>query len=298
VDVLEKIGKWFNGASDRRICWLKGPAGVGKSAIAQSVAEGRYQSGELAGSFFLRRGSADLSGFVPTIAYQLSISVPLTRASMENALYFDPSIPDQAYPHQFKKLIMEPLLTLKEPISHKVIVIDALDECDREGQVEELLAMLADACQDIRLPIRFFLTSRADNNQIQGFYDDSDIRSWTYYLDLEEFNARDDIRIFFESRFSMIYARNHRAMHDVPVPWPSQSDLNYLLAKSSGLFSIASAIVKLVSDGSDLPHRKLRAALEMNIAPDVPQHVTSSISHQEASINNLLPYLRPIDQNA
>jgi adenylylsulfate kinase-like enzyme len=37
-DVIEKIKRSVD-KSDARICWLKGPAGSGKSAISQTVAE-------------------------------------------------------------------------------------------------------------------------------------------------------------------------------------------------------------------------------------------------------------------
>lgn len=278
--------QWYGGDPDHQICWLKGPAGSGKSAIAQTIAEGCSESGELAGSFFFCRGSVgrcDISGFVPTVAYQLSISVPSTKPLMESALYLDPSIPDQTYLHQFKKLVVDPLLALRALASPKVVVIDALDECDSESSIEELLVLLANASQNDRLPLRFFLTSRAD----RVFFEESAIRSGTYYLDLEEFDARDDIRTFFEARLSMIYAKNHLGMRDVPLPWPTRSDLDQLVARSSGSFSLATTIVKLINDGSDLPHRRLRTVLETGSTPSADQRVETSTSSQGAPMSTI-----------
>lgn len=277
------IGQWCGpgGAHDRPICWLRGPAGSGKSAIAQTIAEECDQNGDLAGSFFFSRGSpcrSDITGFVPTIAYQLAISVPSIKDSMEGALHLDPSIPDQTCQHQFKKLIINPLLTLRDPVSPKVIVLDALDECDGEGLIEGLIMLLAEAYKKDRLPLRFFLTSRTDV-YIRELHESSEVRSRIFFMALEEFDARDDIRAFFETRFSTIYSRNYWGMRDVPA-LPSRSDLDRLVAKSSGLFILASTIVKFVNDGSDLPHLRLQTALEINWS-DGDQRAAASTSPQE-----------------
>ncbi|KAF8347570.1 hypothetical protein F5887DRAFT_35858 [Amanita rubescens] len=50
--VLKIISDWIDDSYPRqRIMWLNGPAGAGKSAIAQTVAE-RYKDSRLAASFF------------------------------------------------------------------------------------------------------------------------------------------------------------------------------------------------------------------------------------------------------
>jgi len=51
-------------------------------------------------------------------------------------------------------------------------------------------------------------------------------------------------------------------MSNVSHPWPSDSVLTELVDKSSGSFIFAFTLVNFVKDGSDLPHRKLEAALE------------------------------------
>jgi hypothetical protein len=283
VDVRSRIGQWFGGFHDHPICWLRGPAGSGKSAIAQSIAEGCDQHGELAASFFFDRknaGRSDIADFIPTIAYQLAISVPSTKILMQSALQLDPSISDQTRQHQFKKLIVDPFLTLKGLISPKVIIVDALDQCDEEGHVEELLTLLTDACQNDWFPLRFCLTSRAED-YIESLFEDYKIRCKVYSLALEEFDARDDIRTFFKVRLSMIYTRNWRRMPDVPIPWPSRSDLDQLVVKSSGIFIFASTIFKFINDGNDLPHRKLQTALKINIVLDGDNCIVTAASRQE-----------------
>lgn len=279
VDVRLKVERWFGEDHDRPICWLRGLAGSGKSAIAQTIAEKYDQDGQLAASFFFDQqntGCGSITGFVPTIASQLATSVPLTRTSMERVLQIDPFIADRMPRYQFKRLIIEPLLELGKLISPKVIVIDALDQCDRVW-VEEIFALLAIACQYDQFPLRFCLTSRAEGYLDVLFKQDT-IQCKTHYLTLDEFDARDDIRRFFHEQFL-------RWDYPVPPNVPSPLELDRLVAKSSGLFIIASELVRFFNDGSDLPHRKLQTALEM-------QADLNSISASAQAVCDLISYVQ------
>ncbi|KAF9059733.1 hypothetical protein BDP27DRAFT_1430935 [Rhodocollybia butyracea] len=59
--ILKDLKEWFKQdtpqviPNDSSICWLYGPAGAGKSAIAQTLAEACTRNGILAGSFFFWR---------------------------------------------------------------------------------------------------------------------------------------------------------------------------------------------------------------------------------------------------
>ncbi len=71
VEVLNTITDWIHDPDPcQRIFWLNGPAGAGKSAIAQTVAE-HCKVKELAASFFFQRNTVD-RGFAdrlfPTLA--------------------------------------------------------------------------------------------------------------------------------------------------------------------------------------------------------------------------------------
>ncbi|KAG6852264.1 hypothetical protein C0991_001442, partial [Blastosporella zonata] len=54
---------WAGEENNQRICWLSGPAGFGKSAIMQTVAERLNGEGSLAASFFFLRGAGARSEF-------------------------------------------------------------------------------------------------------------------------------------------------------------------------------------------------------------------------------------------
>ena len=86
--VLKKIEDWVKDAEKvALILWLYGPAGAGKSAIAQTIAELLAEAGLLAAAFFFSRNAAgrnDKTPLVATLAYQLVKSIPEIRAHIRN----------------------------------------------------------------------------------------------------------------------------------------------------------------------------------------------------------------------
>ena len=73
LEVIAQIEKWIDGFDKRAaICWLSGPAGYGKSAVAQTIAERYAAKGRLLGSFFFLRGAGErshISRLSPTLAH-------------------------------------------------------------------------------------------------------------------------------------------------------------------------------------------------------------------------------------
>ena len=118
LKVIDKIKKWLNRRDKQSVCWLNGPAGYGKSALSQTIAE-RYQ-GRLLGSFFFLRGAGDrshIARLIPTLAHQISISVPATKLLIKSALEEDPNLLDSSVSiaHQFQRLVASPLSSLSTP---------------------------------------------------------------------------------------------------------------------------------------------------------------------------------------
>jgi adenylylsulfate kinase-like enzyme len=90
--VIAEIVQWINGGSDHPICWLNGPAGSGKSAIAQTVAELCSRHNRLGVGFFFLRGAgrrSDFTHFLSTLAYQLTGVLPSAEAYIRNVLQTD-----------------------------------------------------------------------------------------------------------------------------------------------------------------------------------------------------------------
>ena len=94
--VITQIEQWVNGFNKTAaICWLSGPAGYGKSAVAQTIAERYAAKGRLLGCFFFLRGAGEqshISQLIPTLAHQISISVPAVKPLLEKALQDEPAM--------------------------------------------------------------------------------------------------------------------------------------------------------------------------------------------------------------
>jgi hypothetical protein len=86
--------------------WLYGPAGAGKSAIAQTIVE------LLAAAFSLSRNAAgcnDKTRLVATLIYQLIKSIPEIRAHVLEAVEQDPALFSYSIGAQIQALIVKPL---------------------------------------------------------------------------------------------------------------------------------------------------------------------------------------------
>ncbi|KMW67258.1 hypothetical protein BDDG_12009 [Blastomyces dermatitidis ATCC 18188] len=149
TDILQQIFNWATDQQSQAIFWLNGMAGTGKSTISRTVAQTLSGMGFLGASFFFRRGEGDrghAAKFFTTIIAQMVSKLPVLLEHVKKAIEADPDLVKKALTEQFEKFILEPLLELtgrfpKAP--HLVIVIDALDECEREQDIKAILHHLA-----------------------------------------------------------------------------------------------------------------------------------------------------------
>jgi hypothetical protein len=136
-----------------------------------------------------------------------------------------------------------------------VIAVNALDECDDRQEITEFIDIVACAFWESQtpLPLRFFFISRVEEHIWSKFVAPPAL-DVTYCLNLQEFDADNDIHTFLRSRFASIYQQKHRQIGNISLPWPSQWDLEELVAKSMGSFIFAFTLMNFINDGSDLPH--------------------------------------------
>ncbi|KAJ7730303.1 hypothetical protein B0H16DRAFT_1733821 [Mycena metata] len=74
ISIQRSIQSWVEDGGAPSVMWLYGPAGAGKSAIAQTMAEKWAQRKTLAAAFFFARwrtGGSSGKTLFPTVAYQL-----------------------------------------------------------------------------------------------------------------------------------------------------------------------------------------------------------------------------------
>ncbi|KAL0563893.1 hypothetical protein V5O48_018167 [Marasmius crinis-equi] len=102
---------------DLPICWLSGAAGVGKSAIAMTIAKSCEEDG-LVSSFFLFRSDPrrnNPSGLMLTIAHGLVVTIPRLEPVINGRITADPKILEATLELQFRELILKPSLPPKQP---------------------------------------------------------------------------------------------------------------------------------------------------------------------------------------
>jgi hypothetical protein len=114
--------------------------------LAQTIAKHCAGGSQLGASFFFYRGNEERSNayrFFSTIAFQLTTSVPSSSSFISDALAHDFTILEHyRFQDQLRKVITNPLLYLKEPLSNPVvIVVDTLDECKDKDLLVKVIAL-------------------------------------------------------------------------------------------------------------------------------------------------------------
>ncbi|KAF9069179.1 hypothetical protein BDP27DRAFT_1184003, partial [Rhodocollybia butyracea] len=100
-DILRELKDWVKQdapqvfPNDSSICWLYGPAGAGKSAIAQTVAEACANDRILAGSFFFWRSDSSRNNparLFTTLAFQIATAMPELRSIINSVIMKNPNL--------------------------------------------------------------------------------------------------------------------------------------------------------------------------------------------------------------
>jgi hypothetical protein len=175
VDLLQKICNWADGRDERCIFWLSGMAGTGKSTIARTVARKYLDQKRLGASFFFSQGSGDVGHagkFVTSIASQLASSIPSLKQHICDTMKERRDIANQSLHDQWQQLVLRPLSKLggNDCQPSYVLAVDALDECDNDGNVRIIIRLLSEARAFKTVRLRVFLTSRPEIPIRYGFH--------------------------------------------------------------------------------------------------------------------------------
>ncbi|KAF3291569.1 hypothetical protein TWF970_000783 [Orbilia oligospora] len=261
TDLLEQITQWVEDPSGKCIFWMSGMAGTGKSTISRTVARSLQARHQLGASFFFRRGEADRSTgrlFFTTIAYQLANHLTKLGSSIVKAVEDDPGISGKNFAEQFDKLIFRPLAGL-EPVSDNsretiVLLIDALDECQRKVDIPIIIRLLALLPEIQGIKVRVFLTSRPElpirpafKKLPGGTYDD---------LILHEVpKIKEDISTFLRYELANIAADSDR---DLELGWPGEERLQKLVEMAAPLFIYAATLCRFIGDENWDPEQRIK----------------------------------------
>jgi hypothetical protein len=255
VALLDEIYSWAEELDERCVFWLSGLAGTGKSTIARTVAR-RYQDEQrLAASFFFSRGGGDVGHagkFITSIARQLADNVPASRQHISKAIAERSDFAGQSPRDQWRLLVLDPLSKLGDndcPGSF-LLVVDALDECDKEDDIGMIVQLLATAPSLSRARLRVFLTSRPEVPIRHGFRNVSDTRHQDFVLhNISPSIVDRDISLFLgHSLGCLAMDRNLR-------DWPSESDVETLVRNAGGLFIWAATASRFIKEAPFVEER-------------------------------------------
>ncbi|KAF8989357.1 hypothetical protein BDQ17DRAFT_1373305 [Cyathus striatus] len=265
--VLDEIISWINHPNpEAPTMWLHGPAGAGKSVIAQTIAIRCMEEDKLAASFFFSRHNADRNtcrSLIATIVYQLALGVTEVKRHLTDALRNNgPAIWNMSLEWQIQKLITEPLMKAvrKYPtIAGKCLIIDGLDECVEHNMQKEVVRCFTRASSRGLLSV--LIVSRPDLYIRQEFKRALTGSFISFNLN-EKYDPEKDIDWYLRDKFSQINNNSN---------WPSNKQLEQIVNRSSKQFIYAATVLRFVENPRSNPRKSLDRVTNINsIGTDNP----------------------------
>ncbi|KAF2628850.1 hypothetical protein BU25DRAFT_466759, partial [Macroventuria anomochaeta] len=261
--LLHDIAHWATSKDGKLMFWVSGMAGTGKSTIARTAAHSFAQAGQLGASFFFKKGEGErgnASCFFSTIASDLAACEPGMLPGIGKALEEDPAISERALKDQFEKLILRPLAEIQQARSQvavRVIVVDALDECEQEDDIRAILQLLARTTCEASVRLHVLVTSRPELHIRLGF---KQMLNGTYQdLVLHEVpksTIEHDIQYFLEHELGAI-----RQARSLSPAWPTKEQVQALVELAVPLFIFAATVCRYVATKGGDPETYLNKVL-------------------------------------
>lgn len=259
---------------DEKILWISGPAGAGKTAIAQTVADACAKSSILAASFFFFHGASGRNtsdGLILSIVYQLVITMPDKRVQIGQIVEEDPSILYKPLEIQIEKLILPLFAPPSSGETHadtapshsqipSVIIIDGLDECRGDNSQRDVVQHIGQLVCDDNIPLRFVIVSRPEPQIEESFgHLAGTFRSISLGNPHHISQVNDDIRAYLRHGFNQIYQKRELITEQF---WPTEDIISTLVNKAGGAFIYASTVLKYVDDDDFHPKERLEEILD------------------------------------
>ncbi|KAF8652661.1 hypothetical protein AX16_004267 [Volvariella volvacea WC 439] len=279
--IIQDIIAWIEDIGRAHyVLWLRGPAGIGKSAIAKAIADQldrRRSTAKVAGSFFFFKGDPkrnNLSGFILTLAYRLAVTFEDVGREIDRVVYSDPEVLYASLEAQWRELVIEPVMATPS-ISPAVFIIDGLDECGNEKDQRRLL--------DFIIAFNYF-----DADPLHS------LRRPT--IDLAHHKNDREMGLFIRSSFSLIYTK-HRDILNAYLTrgiWPPEHVIELITTRADGQYIYPATIFKYIDDDYTNPHERLKVCLQQ--APEALssldalylQILQSSHSPEDSQMEDLL----------
>ncbi|TFK32913.1 hypothetical protein BDQ12DRAFT_581773, partial [Crucibulum laeve] len=241
--LLDMIWSWVNNRQHTSsIMWLHGPAGAGKSAISQTIAEKCEKDKTLCATFFFSRTGVKrntANHLIATIAHQLIQAIPQLEKPIIEAVESDSALFSLSLQVQIRRLLVNPILE----DSPQLIILDGLDECENPEIQKLILTEILEALMTFSIPLCFLVASRPELALREAF-NTGIMQKLSTRLTLDNsFNPEKDIETFLRSKFTEI-VQTHQLHRSFPLNWPSDHAVQTLIGQSSGQFIYASVVMK------------------------------------------------------
>ncbi|CAI0650516.1 unnamed protein product, partial [Colletotrichum noveboracense] len=234
--IRDRIASWVNEDSAEPLFWLAGPAGTGKSTIARTIVDTFAGENRLAAGYFFKRGGQGRNGtarLFPTLAAQLAETIPAFKDCLRKPLRgLD------------RDAVEKKNLAFETSRLNKVIIIDALDECERPEHLRQILALLSKLGTFTTVCLRVLVTSRS-NSAVMTALEGVCHRNLDLNAEHRD-ETRTDVATFLKQRFADIKTR-----WEILEIWPDQGQLDRLIFLSttpSPLFIYAATLCRFIDD--------------------------------------------------
>ncbi len=248
-----------------QITLLTAIVGAGKSAVAHTIAYLCEKRGTLLSSFFFKAGETTSPAHLWSgVARSLAIRNESHRATLTSILENDPGIATAEFDEQFRRLVVKPLRLHPPSSSPLIVVIDALDECEK-GASEVLMKLLRDGVSELPRTVKFFVTSRHTKVLDRSFLPDLSAIHHVK-IQLSDGNNRRDCEAYIRSEVSKLKS----SFPAIRSGWPPELQRRFVV-HARGLFIWASAVIHYLKIESANPIVALEDLLDEH-APrdDVP----------------------------
>ncbi|KFY27130.1 hypothetical protein V491_01015 [Pseudogymnoascus sp. VKM F-3775] len=270
VDLLQEIYEWAdekNAQDERCIFWLNGLAGTGKSTIARTIARKYHEQRRLGASFFFSKGGGDVSHagkFFTSLAAQLAKTIPSLQKQICDAIVEQSDIANLSFLDQWRQLVLGPLSRLENFQRSYVLVVDALDECEGDNDVQKILELLAEARSLRTVRLQVFLTSRPEIPIRHGIHCIPQAEHHDFILQNIPLEiVGHDICLFLQDELKRIAEDHH-----LGAGWPGEKIVEHLVESASGLFIWATTACRFIKEGRSFAADRLSIVLKADSVED------------------------------
>ncbi|KAF9441376.1 hypothetical protein P691DRAFT_799565 [Macrolepiota fuliginosa MF-IS2] len=292
IQIRQDLHNRIDGAT--RLIWIHGPAGVGKSAIMQTIAETVPTCATL---FFSRSSDPprnDSKKVFTTLAYNLAIANDGYYRYIEGRLSKDPFFLEKSLTEQFHRLFIAPFIDNLVAAGRQqwVVILDGLDECKNEQNDQcRIVDLIGDSIlrHAGATPFIWVIASRPEDHLMAALrklnrnFQDRPAEFWERGIPVDSDDAVQDIERYLHAEFTKIREESPRSFPNPTSPWPSDGDFLKIAKASSGLFVFASTVTKYVS--VDRPASRLKLIVTLI---DQSTVYPTSISQKPFSLLDLL----------